>query len=285
MAAPFDLGRSAVLCSEPMNGPPVLVRGVGDIGSAIAHRLFIEEYNVALHDDPKPTTTRRGMAFADAVFDGRAVLDGVRAMRFDDLLQVRRAAAARAAIPVCVRPLAAVLAVLQPWAVVDARMHKHSQPDIHLGLAAFTVALGPALTAGRHADAIVETSWDDLGRVITQGASLPLAGEPREIGGHARDRYLYAPVDGVFQTALRIGDTVRKGQEVARVGAMVLSAPLDGVLRGLTHDAVPVTEGTKVIEIDPRGQAAAARGIAERPRRIADGVLAAIKASPMASTI
>ena len=264
-----------------MNGPPVLVRGVGDIGSAIAHRLFVEGYDVALHDDPQPTTTRRGMSFADAVFGGRPVLDGVRAIRFDDLEQVRRAAAARAAIPVCVRSLAPVLAILRPRALVDARMHKHSQPDVQLGLAAFTVALGPALVAGRHADVIVETSWDDLGRVITHGASLPLAREPREIDGHARDRYVYAPVDGVFQTALRIGDAVRQDQEVARIGTAVLTAPLDGVLRGLTHDAVPVTEGTKVIEIDPRGRVDGVRGIAERPRRIADGVLAAIKREPL----
>ena len=52
----------------------VLVRGVGDIGSAVAHRLFGAGYGVVIHDDPQPTTTRRGMAFADAVFDGRASL-------------------------------------------------------------------------------------------------------------------------------------------------------------------------------------------------------------------
>jgi hypothetical protein len=40
---------------------------------------------------------------------------------------------------------------------------------------------------------------------------------------------------------------------------------------------VPVTVRTKVIEIDPRGAAAEVRGISERPRRIADGVLAAIR--------
>lgn len=46
-----------------------LVRGVGDIGSAIAHRLFLAGRAVAVHDGEQPTTTRRGMAFADSVFD------------------------------------------------------------------------------------------------------------------------------------------------------------------------------------------------------------------------
>lgn len=39
---------------------------------------------------------------------------------------------------------------------------------------------------------------------------------------------------------------------------------------------VPVSQGTKVIEVDPRGPAAEVRGIGERPRRIAEGVLQAV---------
>jgi xanthine dehydrogenase accessory factor len=144
-------------------------------------------------------------------------------------------------------------------------------------LADFTIALGPALVAGHHADVVIETSWNDLGRVITEGASLPLAGEPREIEGHARDRYVYARIDGVFRTKARIGDTVRQGREIAQIDSMGLLAPLDSVLRGLTRDTVPVTVQTKVIEVDHRGHVCDVRGIVERPRRIADGVLRAIR--------
>ena len=77
-----------------------LVRGVGDIGSAVAYLLFREGYSVVLHDQPQPTTTRRGMAFADAVFDGRATLDGVRAVRATDLDGVKAMLGAGDAIPV-----------------------------------------------------------------------------------------------------------------------------------------------------------------------------------------
>ena len=61
-----------------LNGLRAVVRGAGDIGSAVAHRLFREACAVVIHEDPKPTTTRRGMAFADAVFDGRTRLDDRR---------------------------------------------------------------------------------------------------------------------------------------------------------------------------------------------------------------
>jgi xanthine dehydrogenase accessory factor len=102
-------------------------------------------------------------------------------------------------------------------------------------------------------------------------------GEPRPIAGHARDRYVYAPHSGVFRTALRIGDAVREGQMVAQIGSTVLTAPLAGALRGLTRDGVPVSTGTKVIEVDPRWPMGVVRGIGERPGRIADGVLRAIR--------
>jgi xanthine dehydrogenase accessory factor len=255
----------------------VLVRGVGDVGSAVANLLFREGYRVVMHDDPQPTTTRRGMAFADAAFDGRAELEGVRAVLARDLEDVRRALDERAAIPVCVRPWGPLLAALGHRILVDARMQKHAPPEVQIGYADLTIGLGPALVAGRHAHVVVETSWDGLGAVIREGASRPLGGEPRAIAGHARDRYVYAPVEGVFRTKAGIGDMVRAGQKIAEIGPVVVTAPLDGVLRGLTHDGAPVSVGTKVIEVDPRGRVGEVRGIAERPRRIAEGVLSAVR--------
>ena len=256
----------------------VVVRGIGDVGSAIAHRLFVEGYAVAIHDGPTPATTRRGMAFADAVFEGSAILDNVRAIRAHDLIGVKEALIGHRAIAVYVRDLGPLLAEVQPDVLVDARMRKHAVPEVQSGLAGFTIGLGPDLVVGRHADSVVETSWEKLGMVLTGGSSLPLRGEPREIGGHARERYVYASVGGIFRTKARIGDVVRQGQEIAEIGAMMLIAPLDGILRGLTHDRVPVKVRTKVIEVDPRGSDAETRGIGERPRRIAEGVLTATRA-------
>jgi len=92
----------------------VLVRGIGDIGSAVAHRLFREGYAVVLHDVPMPTTTRRGMAFADAVFEGHAALEGVHAVRAHDLARVTEARDSHNAIPVYVRDIGPLLPRLRP---------------------------------------------------------------------------------------------------------------------------------------------------------------------------
>jgi xanthine dehydrogenase accessory factor len=127
-------------------------------------------------------------------------------------------------------------------------------------------------------DIAIETGrGPDLGRVIRSGAAAPLKGEPVAMAGHARDRYVYAPLAGVFRSRLQVGDAVRQGQVVAEIHGQPLTAPLDGVLRGLTRDGVPVAVKTKVIEVDPRGESAQVSGIAERPARIAEGVLQAIQ--------
>lgn len=81
----------------------------------------------------------------------------------------------------------------------------------------------------------------------------------------------------MFFTTFDIGDPVSAGQIVAYLDANPLMAPLNGVLRGLTHNKVPATAGTKVIEVDPRGSTVTVSGIGERPGRIAVGVLQAIE--------
>jgi xanthine dehydrogenase accessory factor len=57
------------------NRPNVLVRGVGDVGSAVAAVLFRAGFAVVLHVEPAPATPRGGMALADTVFDGWATLE------------------------------------------------------------------------------------------------------------------------------------------------------------------------------------------------------------------
>ena len=260
----------------------ILVRGAADIGSAVAHRLFCAGYAVMIHDSPWPVTSRRGMAFSDAIFDGEIVFEGVKAIRIEDLDDLPSLLSAHVVLPVLVSDLAEVIRAAKPDVLVDARMRKHNKPEVQLAMATLTIGLGPGFVAGETTDLVVETAWgDDLGKVISVGAALPLAGEPRSIGGAGRERYVYAPAGGVFRTTREIGERVRAGENVANIDTCALVAPIDGVLRGLVHDGVPVTAGTKVIEVDPRSSAPVVRGIAERPSRIADGVLQAVRHAPL----
>ncbi|NJD89869.1 MAG: hypothetical protein FIB05_17865 [Betaproteobacteria bacterium] len=258
-----------------------LVRGAGDIGSAVALRLRSRGHVVVLHDAPRPTHPRRGMAFTDAWFEKACTLEGMLAKRAPSAESVGRMLACGRALPVCDADFEEVLAEVVPDVLVDARMHKHDDPEPLRGLAPLSIGLGPGFRAGDNADVVIETAWgDSLGKVIRHGPAQVYAGEPRPLGGHGRERYVYAKSAGVFLTDRAIGDRVAEGETVARVGEVPVVAPLSGVLRGLTHDGAQVTAGTKVLEVDPRGDPARAFGVGERPARIADGVLEAIASLP-----
>jgi xanthine dehydrogenase accessory factor len=110
-----------------------LVRGVRDIGSAVARRLFLAGHPVAVHDGEQPTTTRRGMAFADAIFDGRTSLDGVEAIRVANPEAVPAILATKVAVPVVVGDFAAVLRLIAPDVLIDARMRKRDSPEPQRG--------------------------------------------------------------------------------------------------------------------------------------------------------
>src|SRR5918997_303214 len=250
----------------------VLVRGSGDVGSAVAHLLFCAGFFVVIHDVALPAAPRRGMAFSDAIFDGACGLAGIDARRVDDVAALAAELDARAAIPVTTAQLTAVLGVSAPAVLVDARMRKRAQPEGQRDLAPLTIGLGPNFVAGHTTHLSIETQWgEELGAVVREGVTKQLGGEPRSIGGHARDRFVYAPASGVLRTGAAIAQPVRAGEIVATIGDQQLAAPLGGILRGLTHDGVPVEAGAKVLEVDPRGDVCAVIGIGKRPRRIAEG--------------
>ena len=263
----------------------MLVRGIGDIGSAVSHRLFGAGHRVVIHDVPAPAAARRGMAFTDAIFDGSAVLEGVTCRRVEQLPELAEASGGSGEllpresrwIAATTLPLEEVVASLRPAVLVDARMRKRAVPEPQRHLAALTIGLGPNFVAGETTDLVVETSWGErLGTILTEGSPAPLAGEPRTYGGHARDRFVYAPGPGTFRTTAVIGERVKAGQVVATLDGVGLAAPLDGILRGLTHDGVVVEQGAKCIEVDPRGDIRHVTGIGERPGAIGDAVVRAV---------
>jgi xanthine dehydrogenase accessory factor len=209
---------------DARNPGPVLIRGLGDVGSAVAAVLFRAGYRVALHDVPAPATPRRGMAFADAIFDGSTTLNGLTAKRVESAEELHQALARVVTLPVAIWPFADMLRAADWSVVVDARMRKREIPEQQRGIAPLTIGLGPNFVAGGNVDLAIETSWgDNLGVVIAVGPTLPLDGEPRPIGGVARARFVYAPRAGRFDTAIHIGDRVEEGALVAAIASRTRS--------------------------------------------------------------
>ena len=147
----------------------------------------------------------------------------------------------------------------------------------HMDDAPIVVALGPGFVAGVDCHAVVETNrGHNLGRVYYQGMAEPDTHVPAKIGGQANQRAVRAPVAGVFVAERGIGDIVKAGDVIARVGSAVIKAEIDGVVRGILADGLSIPVDTKVADVDPRGQASYCFSVSDKAWAVGGGVLEAV---------
>jgi len=254
----------------------VLVLGCGDVGSAVAHRLFRRGARVLLCDLPSPTHSRRGMAFTDALFDGHAELEGVAARRVDAYDDVERAWQQDDFVPVIALGEESLLRRHRFGALVDAILRRQSTPPDRRAMVDVAIGLGPGYTPGRNCHVAIETQWGaDLGRVLRDRAPEPLNGGPRLLDGVGRERFVTAATDGTWRTTRAVGDAVRAGETIGVVDGTPVRSPLPGTLRGLARDGVAVACGSKLVEVDPRVEPQVF-GLGERPVAIARGTCRAL---------
>jgi xanthine dehydrogenase accessory factor len=254
--------------------PLALVKGAGDLATGVALRLHRAGFDVVMTEIAVPTVVRRTVAFAEAVWDGEAVVEGVVGVRVATATEARHALGRRR-IPVLVDPDASVRLELLPLVLVDAIVAKRNL-GTRLTDAPAVIALGPGFVAGVDAHAVVETMrGHTLGRVIHEGAALPNTGIPGEIGGRGAERVLRAPVEGMFAPLAIIGDRVTAGDVVAQVEGEPVVTTIDGVLRGLLRAGIAVTPGFKVGDVDPRADPDHCFTVSDKALSVAGGVLEA----------
>lgn len=249
----------------------VIIKGAGDLASGIAHRLSRSGFRVVMTELPQPTVIRRTAAFAQAVFSGQAVVEGVAAVRVELAEALATAEAGR--IAVVVDPEGRAVKHLRPWAVVDAILAKRNT-GTSITDASVVIGVGPGFSAGEDVHLVVETMRGHyLGRVIEKGAAIPNTGEPGEIGGQTTLRILRAPCPGVFRAVASIADIVSSGDVVGYVEKEPVKAAISGVLRGLLQDGLTVSTGMKIGDIDPRSVPEHCFSISDKARAIGGGVL------------
>jgi xanthine dehydrogenase accessory factor len=254
--------------------PIAVVRGAGDLATAVGRRLHLCGFSVVHLEVPQPTVIRRTVAFASAVFDGRIEVEGVAAVLARDAAGARAVALA-GDVAVLVDPRAASIPALGPVLVVDAIMAKRNTGTSR-DMAPRVVALGPGFAAGVDAHAVVETCrGHDLGRVYTSGTARPDTGTPGLIGGAGAERVVRAPRDGTFRSLRNIADRVVAGEPVAEVDGEPARTAIAGVLRGILHDGLEVCRGQKIGDVDPRGDPATCFTISDKANAVAGGVLEA----------
>ena len=149
--------------------------------------------------------------------------------------------------------------------------------------AALVIGLGPGFTAGEDCHAVIETQrGHTLGRVIWEGSTLSDTSKPE---GDPR-RVLRAPHDGVMVNHKQIGDHCEPDELIAEIQSEIenrkskIVSPFKGIIRGLIHDGLKVTRGTKIGDIDPRDDARLCQSVSEKALAIGGGVMEALLTRP-----
>jgi len=259
-----------------------LIRGGGDLASGVALRLCRAGLWVLITELPEPLVVRRGVSFAQAIYQGWTTVEGVTGRRVDDLTQALRAIHCDE-IPVLVDPQArsllefrSVFPQQEPIVLVDGRMVKRP-PELSMQAATLVVGLGPGFVASENCHAVVETQrGHNLGRVIWQGEPESDTGIPDRVTDYGMDRVLRAPVDGILQAHADIGDHLEAGQLIAEVAGEPVKAPFRGVLRGLLYPGLRVQRGLKIGDVDPRDDPRYCTLVSDKSLAIGGGVLEAI---------
>lgn len=250
----------------------VLVRGGGDLASAVAWRLHQCGFKVLITEIEEPLAVRRKVSFCEAVYEGCAEVEGVRATHIGSEKDAPRIWD-QGEIPLIVDPSCKVKAGMKPQVLVDAIMAKKNLgTSVHD--APLVIAIGPGFEVGKDAHFVVETNrGHNLGRLLTTGSAEPNTGVPGPVKGITTERVLRAPADGLWENILDIGDHVSQGDLIGEVSGLWVKSKIGGVIRGLIHPGATVNKGLKIGDIDPRGIKEYCYTISDKALAIAGGVL------------
>ncbi len=254
----------------------ILIRGAGEMATGSACRLHNSGFfRILMTEIEKPLAVRRSVSFCEAVYEKSWTVEDVRAELVNHVEEAHELWE-RKSIPVLVDPPASCLNTFQPDILIDAILAKKNT-GISIQDAPLVIALGPGFSAGKEAHYVVETArGHQLGRLISDGYSLPNTGIPGDIAGHTALRVLRAPTKGIFLSELSIGAYVEEGQLIGLVSNKPVNARLNGILRGLIRPGTSVTPNLKIGDIDPRGNSSYCLTISEKARAIAGTLLEAI---------
>jgi xanthine dehydrogenase accessory factor len=256
----------------------ILIRGGGDLATGVALRLIHSGLRVAITELPQPLAVRRTVSFAEAVYAGEITVEGIPAQYVTDPTDSLRILTifGKQKVPVLADPDCSSAKALRPTVIVDGRMTKRPPEPIGY-IPQLYIGLGPGFFAGKNCQAVIETRrGPTLGRVFWSGGPDPDTGQPEG----DQTRVLRSPTDGEFIAHTNIGDHIERGQVIAEIAGKIVAAPLPGILRGLIHPGLVVTQGMKIGDIDPRDDPRLCRMVSDKALSIGGGVLEAILSKP-----
>lgn len=252
----------------------IIIKGGGDLATAVAHKLFRAGFPVVITELEKPMMVRRTVSFANCIYEGEWTVEGVTAVLTD--AEGVEQVLAQGRLPVVIDPQCSIRLQIKPSVIIDAILAKENL-GTRLDDAPVVIGLGPGFTVGEDVHAIIETNrGHNLGRVLLTGKAEPNTGIPGDIKGFTSERVLRSPCEGIVENKVEIGSRVNAGDIICTVAGQAVCSQISGVVRGLIRGGMNVAPYTKIGDIDPRGDIKYCNTISDKGRNIAGGVLEAV---------
>lgn len=252
----------------------ILIRGAGELGSAVANSLYKCGFKIALSDLRNPLAIRRNVSYCSAVHENIITIEGVTARycHFENFSNVLSCGD----IPLIIDN-DRIIDNIQPLIIVDARMLKKELQN-EMNSEPYIIGLGPGFNAGNNCHMVIETNrGHNLGRIISNGMTTPDTGIPGNIAGESVNRVIRAPKNGIVNWQVDLGEIVTKNQLLGTIdNNNEIKASLNGLVRGLIMTGNYVSENMKIADIDPRGISVDYQAISDKARSIGRAVLEAV---------
>lgn len=254
----------------------IVIKGAGEIATGIACRLHKAQFKkILMLDIQHPLAVRRQVSFCEAIHETTKSVEGIEAVKVKTIHEVE-ALWKKNKIPVLIDPVAKSLPDIKPHVLIDAILAKKNKGTSKQD-AQWVIALGPGFEAKIDAHVLVETNrGHNLGRLIFSGKAEPDTGIPGNIEGYTHERVLRASASGVFESRKEIGEEVTKNDVIGTIEGTIVSAQINGILRGLIKSGTFVRKSLKIGDIDPRNKPAYCNSISDKAQAIGGAVLESI---------
>ncbi|MGJ4895898.1 MULTISPECIES: xanthine dehydrogenase [unclassified Bradyrhizobium] len=251
-----------------------VVLGTNDVASAIGVHLHRAGFCVVLSHDPNPPVMRRKMAFHDALFGDTVRIENVTGERIESTMEVFKALGNPRHVLVTPLGLLDLLPVRTIDVLIDARMQRRAVTPNLRGMTRLSIGIGPGFSPSANCDIAIETRPGRLGQIVREGWTLATDDVGALVGV---ERLVHSPHEGRWHTPIEIGTRIYKGFVIGHLSGAPVTAPYDGILRGIVRDGSDVPAGVALAEIDSRGRHAQWTGIDAQGQALAQATLAAIR--------
>lgn len=261
----------------------IIIRGGGEIATAIACRMHNAGYEVLLLEKARPSAIRREVAFADAVYDGEKTVERLTCYCAENISAAKELLHQKK-ITMLVDEEGRYAQKFRSHVVVNTLNGADERNRTPFNAASYVIGLGSGFCARRDVDCVIETRrGHKLGRILYEGHAL----KNRSLKDLESETGCLFPVGaiGVIRSPRTISNVLREGDIIAEIydeenGKNIeICAPFAGVLRGIIHDDFRCMSKDMIIaEIDSRNDPGICFTISEKARCISGAVLEAVMA-------